>query len=57
VPWGGALGGLSVIRIMAPTTASTGLWMNFGLQNDQCFNAFGFSGASFIYQISSSRFR
>ena len=57
VPWGGALGGNSVIHITAPTIASTGLWMNFGLADSTCFNSFGFSGASFIYTISSQRFR
>jgi hypothetical protein len=57
LPWGGGLGGNSVLRTYIPREKQRASWINVSISTEQAFTGFSLQGISIIFKPMSSRFR
>lgn len=56
-PWGTGRGGFQSIRTYFPREVSRGIWVNLEIEMEQAFSSFALAGASYTYNVMSSRFK
>lgn len=56
-PWGTGRGGFQSIRTYFPREVARGIWVNLEIEMEQAFSSFALAGASYTYNVMSSRFK
>lgn len=56
-PWGGNLGGSTVLRTYVPREKQRSHWLNLGLRTKEAFTGFSLQGVSIMFNNMTSRFR